>query len=70
MCDNGSGISRDDWERVFEAYESAHGETGRTESVGLGLAISRRLAGLMGGDLTYRYEDGESVFEFSLPEAD
>ena len=70
LCDNGSGIPRDDWERVFEAYESAHGEPGRADSVGLGLAISRRLARLMGGDLTYRYEDGESIFEFSLPEAD
>ena len=70
VCDNGSGIPADDRERVFEAYESAHGEPGRTESVGLGLAISRRLARLMAGDLTYRYDDGESVFEFSLPEAD
>ena len=25
---------------------------------------------LMDGDLTYRYEDGESTFELSLPEAD
>ena len=36
-------------------------------SIGLGLAVSRRLARLMGGDLTYRYEDGEAIFELTLP---
>ena len=36
----------------------------------LDLAISRKLARLMGGDLTYRYQDGESVFEFTLPVPD
>jgi len=70
VCDNGAGIPEEDRERVFEAYESAHGVPGRSGSVGLGLAISRRLARLMDGDLTYRYEGGESIFEFSLPEAD
>ena len=70
VCDNGTGVPAEDRERIFEAYESAHGTPGLPGSVGLGLAISRRLARLMDGDLIYRYEDGESVFEFSLPEAD
>ena len=70
VCDNGTGIPADDQQRIFEAYESAHGVPGRAGSVGLGLAISRRLARLMDGDLTYRFDDGESIFEFSLPEAD
>ena len=70
LCDNGTGIPVEGRERIFEAYESAHGDPGRPGSVGLGLAISRTLARLMGGDLTYRYEGGESVFELTLPEAD
>jgi signal transduction histidine kinase len=36
-------------------------------SIGLGLAISRSLARLMDGDLTYAYEGGQSIFEFTLP---
>jgi signal transduction histidine kinase len=70
VCDNGSGVAEDDRERIFESYESAHGDPGRSGSIGLGLAISRRLARLMGGDLVYRYVAGESVFELSLPDAD
>lgn len=38
-----------------------------TDSVGLGLSVSRRLARLMGGDLTYDYVDGWSEFRLSLP---
>ena len=42
---------------------------GLVGSVGLGLSISRQLAELMGGELSYRY-DGESIFELALPLAD
>ena len=70
VCDNGPGVPEDDRERVFQAYETAHAIPGRTGSIGLGLAISRKLARLMGGDLTYRYQDGEGIFEFTLPESD
>ncbi len=37
--------------------------------MGLGLAVSRQLAQLMEGDLTYRYHGGESIFTLSLPAA-
>jgi signal transduction histidine kinase len=53
--------------RIFEPYASAHGSDAPSGSIGLGLAVSRELARLMGGDLTYRYEDGRSVFELTLP---
>jgi PAS domain S-box-containing protein len=66
VVDNGAGIDPALRESVFEAYESAHEQPGRTGSVGLGLTVSRKLARLMGGDLTYRFEDG-SVFELALP---
>ena len=65
--DNGRGIPLDERERIFDPYERAHDAPGLTASMGLGLTISRGLARLMGGDLTYRYEGGESIFELLLP---
>ena len=70
VIDDGTGVPEDDRERIFEPYASAHGANAHAGSIGLGLAISRKLARLMGGDLTYRYQDGESIFEFTLPVPD
>jgi signal transduction histidine kinase len=67
VLDDGHPIPVEDRERIFEAYQRAHNQPGRTESIGLGLAVSRRLARLMGGDLTYRHQNGHSIFELSLP---
>ncbi|MEX1134353.1 MAG: HAMP domain-containing sensor histidine kinase [Acidimicrobiia bacterium] len=66
--DDGAGVSPVDSERIFEPYSSAH--TGVTGSVGLGLSVARQLAELMGGSLTYRRDQGESVFRLELPLAD
>jgi two-component system sensor histidine kinase KdpD len=65
--DNGVGIAMGDRERIFEAHQRARSESVVALSMGLGLSISRSLASLMGGKLTYRYERGESVFELVLP---
>lgn len=67
VCDNGPGISDDLQQRIFDPYERGNQPKGVTHSLGLGLHISRNLARRMGGDLTYRYEKGRSVFELSLP---
>lgn len=67
VVDDGEGLPEGDWERVFASYESAHAMAGGSDSVGIGLTISRELARLMGGELRYRFEDGSSVFELSLP---
>jgi signal transduction histidine kinase len=67
VCDNGSGIDPADRERIFQPYERAHQEPSQPASVGLGLAVSRTLAQLMDGDLTYHHTNGESVFELELP---
>jgi PAS domain S-box-containing protein len=48
--DNGVGIPADHLHAIFEPYEQL-GNAG-AEGAGLGLAISQRLARLMGGDLT------------------
>ncbi len=68
--DNGDPIPAEDRERIFQPYERAHNQPGKTGSIGLGLAISQRLARLMGGDLTYRHQHGHSIFQFSLPLTD
>jgi len=67
VCDDGAAIPKMDHERIFEPYQRAHDAPELVDSLGLGLAISRQLARLMGGDLTYRHEAGESIFEFTLP---
>jgi signal transduction histidine kinase len=64
--DSGPPMSGEDLERIFSPYETAHERPGLTASVGLGLAVARRLAQLMGGDLTYEH-DGETVFRLALP---
>jgi signal transduction histidine kinase len=67
VLDNGEGIPESERERIFESYQKAHNTPGLAGSIGLGLAISRSLARLMDGDLTYAYEGGQSIFEFTLP---
>lgn len=67
VCDNGPAVPDEDRERIFQPYQRAHNAPGTPDSLGLGLAISRQLAQLMGGDLTYRHQHGESIFEFALP---
>ncbi len=65
--DNGDPIPQHQREEIFTAYGRAHNRPGRTDSVGLGLTVSRQLARMMGGDVTYSHEDGWSTFTLSLP---
>ncbi len=67
VIDDGAGIPEAHRERVFDPYCRAHKEVGRTESVGLGLTVSRQLARLMNGDLSYDYRSGHSIFTVTLP---
>jgi signal transduction histidine kinase len=66
MYDTGEPIPEWARERIFQPYGRAHRVAGTTASVGLGLAVSRQLAHLMGGSLEYHYDDG-SVFRLTLP---
>ncbi len=68
VVDNGIGVPPRLEARIFEAYERGH-ETSRAlpGSVGLGLAVSRRLADLMDGSLEYRRINGLTRFELILP---
>jgi len=67
VVDDGPGIPQSEQESIFAPFSRALQGRKQTASVGLGLSVARRLARLMGGDLTYRYVGGESVFELTLP---
>lgn len=68
VVDSGDGVPPTLEKRIFDAYERGdHGNTAQPGSVGLGLALSRRLAALMNGTLEYRRVDGTTRFELSLP---
>ena len=67
--DTGPGIGAELLDRLFEPFVQGDGALTREQGgTGLGLAISRRLARLMGGDLTARTRPtGGAVFTLWLP---
>lgn len=67
VSDNGDGMPEKDQERIFAPYERAHDPGTQPGSLGLGLAISRSLAQMMKGDLTYSRCDGWTTFDLCLP---
>lgn len=69
VADNGPGVPAGQEDLIFESYHRAHTVEGLAGSVGLGLTVSRTLARLMNGDLTYRRSDERSIFELTLPAA-
>jgi signal transduction histidine kinase len=60
--DDGPGVPEEVCKRLFEPF--SHGS--KSGSLGLGLAVSRKLARAMGGDLDYRREGDITVFELQL----
>jgi PAS domain S-box-containing protein len=67
VIDHGPGVDHRLVERLFEPYARGDLPETRAASIGLGLFTSRRLARLMGGDLTYERVDGTTVFSLTLP---
>jgi signal transduction histidine kinase len=71
VADSGIGIPEKDRDRIFDEFEQVNagprGDSMR-RGTGLGLSISRRLARLLGGDITVESELGRgSVFTVWLP---
>ena len=68
VTDSGSGISREDLERLFQPFTQVdNSSTRKFGGTGLGLTIARRMAQIMGGDITVTSRLGEgSTFTLSI----
>ena len=68
VADSGIGISPDQQDQIFHAFEQAENETSRKYGgTGLGLAITKRIIELMGGSIRIESELGKgSKFIFTV----
>ncbi len=68
VSDTGPGIAADRRSKIFEDFEQGDGSNARQfEGAGLGLAISKRLIELMGGELVLKDNpSGGSIFSFAI----
>ena len=69
VVDHGVGIPTGEEELIFEEFHRGPQE-GRSAGTGLGLALTRRIVALHGGQMkAVRNPEGGSTFTFTLPEA-
>ncbi|MBI4494744.1 MAG: response regulator [Chloroflexi bacterium] len=69
VSDTGIGMTPEQLGKLFQAFQQAEASTTRKYGgTGLGLALSRRLCQMMGGDITVTSEYGKgSMFTITLP---
>ena len=69
--DTGSGIAEEEQERVFQAFEQTASGRHSSGGTGLGMAISRKYARMLGGDITLYSRLGEgSAFRLEIDVAE
>jgi adenylate cyclase len=70
VSDTGIGMTAEQQAKLFEEFSQADATTAQKfGGTGLGLAITRKLARMMGGDVTVTSEPGKgSVFAVRLPD--
>jgi signal transduction histidine kinase len=69
VSDTGIGIKKEDLDKLFKAFSKIHIK-GRPnqEGTGLGLYLSKKIIGLLGGEISVKTEFGKgSKFTFTLP---
>ncbi|MCK9411563.1 MAG: PAS domain S-box protein [Prolixibacteraceae bacterium] len=65
--DSGPGIPMEEMDKLFKHFEQTSSGINKGSGTGLGLALSRELALLMGGDITVNSEVGRgSIFTFQV----
>jgi len=70
VSDTGPGIPPEHHEAIFDIFHQLRPHDGQTKGVGLGLALARRFARMMGGDITLESTVGQgSTFTVLLPSA-
>ncbi|WP_029114393.1 GAF domain-containing protein [Mycobacterium sp. URHB0044] len=68
VADTGIGVPPEDQERIFESFQQGGRGAPKEEGTGLGLTLSRRIVGLMGGRIWLQSTPGiGSTFGFSIP---
>jgi len=66
--DTGPGIKKEHMDKLFKAFSQIPTEGEIKEGTGLGLHLSRKIAGLLGGEISAESEFGKgSTFTLSLP---
>jgi len=69
VCDTGVGIPPEDTSKLFQAFAQIDGHQRREKGTGLGLHLSRKLAELIQGRISFKSELGKgSTFTLLLPE--
>ncbi len=66
--DNGIGIEKKDIDKLFKAFSRIYNKDMLKEGTGLGLYLSRKIADLLGGEISAKSKFGRgSKFTFKLP---